>query len=245
MQILLGKQLLETFGPLMNVHAIENDIAVREGLAAQKRYEQVFQKKGREMIDSLVEEDKLGFVVLARPYHNDIGVNHEILLQLQRMGYSVLAQDSLPMDEEFGYSIFEDDIKSGLIQHPNEISDVWPTSYSENTSKKIWAAKFLARHPNLVALELSSFKCGHDAPPYTVVERIIAASKTPLFTFRDLDENSPGGAIKIRLETIHYFLKREVEILKKKGVFDKFKVKQKAAMARYHTDFKKLDTIST
>jgi predicted nucleotide-binding protein (sugar kinase/HSP70/actin superfamily) len=73
---------------------------------------------------------------------------------------------------------------------------------------KVWAAKFTARHPNLVALEISSFKCGHDAPVYTVVERIIEQSGTPYFCFKDLDENKPATSIKIRVETIDYFLKR-------------------------------------
>jgi len=44
---------------------------------------------------------------------------------------------------------------------------------------KWWASKFTARHPNLVALEISSFKCSHDAPVYTVVERIVEQSGTP------------------------------------------------------------------
>jgi hypothetical protein len=59
-----------------------------------------------------------------------------------------------------------------------------------------------------VALEISSFKCGHDAPVYTVVERIIEQSGTPYFCFKDLDENKPASSIKIRVETIDYFLKR-------------------------------------
>jgi len=72
----------------------------------------------------------------------------------------------------------------------------------------VWAAKYVARHPNLVALELSNFKCGHDAPIYTVVEEIVENSGTPFFYFKDVDENKPQGAIKIRVETIGYFLKR-------------------------------------
>jgi TPP-dependent indolepyruvate ferredoxin oxidoreductase alpha subunit len=89
-----------------------------------------------------------------------------------------------------------------------DVGDVWKNSYSENTTRKVWAAKFTARHPNLVALELSSFKCGHDAPIYTVVEEIVSNSGTPYFSFKDIDENKPTGAIKIRIETINYFLKR-------------------------------------
>jgi predicted nucleotide-binding protein (sugar kinase/HSP70/actin superfamily) len=82
------------------------------------------------------------------------------------------------------------------------IDDVWKNSYSENTSRKVWAAKYVARHPNLVALELSSFKCGHDAPIYSVVEEIVEHSGTPYFCFKDIDENKPTGSIRIRVETI-------------------------------------------
>ena len=59
-----------------------------------------------------------------------------------------------------------------------------------------------------MALELSNFKCGHDAPIYTVIEEIVETSGTPYFSFKDIDENKPTGSIKIRTETIGYFLKR-------------------------------------
>jgi predicted nucleotide-binding protein (sugar kinase/HSP70/actin superfamily) len=98
-----------------------------------------------------------------------------------------------------------------------DIRDAWKNSYSENTSQKIWAAKYTARHPNLVALELSSFKCGHDAPIYAAVEETVTKSGTPYFSFKDIDENKPTGSIKIRVETISYFLKRYREdILRRK-----------------------------
>jgi predicted nucleotide-binding protein (sugar kinase/HSP70/actin superfamily) len=84
-------------------------------------------------------------------------------------------------------------------------------------SHKVWAAKFTARHPNLVALEISSFKCGHDAPIYGVIEGIIEQSGTPYFCFKDLDENKPSGSIRIRVETIDYFLRRyREEVIRKR-----------------------------
>ncbi|HML18442.1 MAG TPA: hypothetical protein VK419_15540, partial [Bryobacteraceae bacterium] len=92
-------------------------------------------------------------------------------------------------------------------------SDVWKNSFSANTNHKLWAAKFTARHPNLVALEVSSFKCGHDAPIYSVIEAIIEQSGTPYFCFKDLDENRPLSSIRLRVETIDYFLKRYREIV--------------------------------
>ncbi|MBI4875244.1 MAG: hypothetical protein HY822_11485, partial [Acidobacteria bacterium] len=44
-----------------------------------------------------------------------------------------------------------------------------------------------------------------------VIEEIIEHSGTPYFCFKDIDENKPAGSIKIRIETIAYFLKRYKE----------------------------------
>jgi len=67
-------------------------------------------------------------------------------------------------------------------------------------------------------MEISNFKCGHDAPIYCVIEGIIEKSGTPYFSFRDLDENKPTGSVKIRVETIDYFLRRYREdILRRRG----------------------------
>ena len=68
-----------------------------------------------------------------------------------------------------------------------------------------------------MALEISSFKCGHDAPIYGVIEGIIEQSGTPYFCFKDLDENKPSGSIRIRVETIDYFLRRyREEVIRKR-----------------------------
>ena len=120
------------------------------------------------------------------------------------------------MDEDLLERLFGDEVRAGAIRHPLDIQDVWKNSYSASTNHKVWAAKFTARHPNLVALELSSFKCGHDAPIYTVIEVIIEQSGTPYFSFKDIDENKPTGSIRIRVETIHYFLKRYTEDMQKR-----------------------------
>ena len=165
-------------------------------------------RRARAVIDQLERENRIGIVVLARPYHHDPGLNHEILEEFQKLGYPVFAQDSLPIDDDILWRLFGEEVERGDIRHPLDIGDVWKNSYSENTSRKVWAAKYTARHPNLVALELSSFKCGHDAPIYATVEEIVQKSGTPYFCFKDIDENKPTGSIKIRVETIGYFLQR-------------------------------------
>ena len=134
------------------------------------------------MLKQLEEEDRIGIVLLARPYHNDPGMNHEIPDELQKLGYPILTVQSLPVDDDICRPLFQADIDAGFIKDPFDITDVWKNSYSENTNQKVWAAKFTARHPNLVALELSSFKCGHDAPIYSVIEEIVETSGTPYFS---------------------------------------------------------------
>ena len=56
-----------------------------------------------------------------------------------------------------------------------------------------------------------------DAPIYTVIEEIIENSGTPYFCFKDVDENKPTGSIKLRIETIAYFLKRYSERMVKEN----------------------------
>ncbi len=208
---LLGQQLFQALEPWLGLSPEENaraiDVAFRE-LAA---WEADIRGRARAVMDQLERENRLGIVVLARPYHHDPGLNHEILEEFQKLGYPVFSQTTLPLDVDLLERLFGDEVRSGAITSPLDIQDVWKNSYSTSTNHKVWAAKFTARHPNLVALELSSFKCGHDAPIYTTVESIIERSGTPYFSFKDIDENKPTGSIKIRVETIHYFLKRYIE----------------------------------
>ena len=203
------RQMYLEFVDILGLSAGESQRATREAYKALDHFENgILRKQGREMLEKLEAENGIGIVVLGRPYHNDPGVNHEILEEFQKIGYPVFTLGSLPIDDDIVWKLFGGDVEEGLIEHPMDIGDVWKNSYSENTSVKVWAAKYTARHPNLVALELSSFKCGHDAPIYTVVEETVTKSGTPYFSFKDIDENKPIGSIKIRVETIAYFLKR-------------------------------------
>jgi len=187
--------------------------AMKAGVKALADYANNLRLRGREVLSRIESEGKVGVVVLGRPYHNDPGLNHEILSEIQKYGYPIFTVDSLPVDDDVLDRLFGDEIRRGDISHPMVITDVWKNSYSENTNKKLWGAKYTARHPNLVAVDLSNFRCGHDSPIYAVVEEILSATQTPYFTFHDIDENRPSGSIKIRVETIHYFLQRYEEEL--------------------------------
>jgi predicted CoA-substrate-specific enzyme activase len=214
---LFAYQMLQVWQPVLGLSDEENDRAAEAGFKALKDYESGIRQRARQVLNQLEREDRIGIVMLGRPYHHDPGLNHEILDEFQKLGYPIFSQNTLPLDEDLLERLFGDEVRSGVISSPLDIGDAWKNSYSCSTNHKVWAAKFTARHPNLVALEISSFKCGHDAPIYGVIEGIIEQSGTPYFCFKDLDENKPSGSIRIRVETIDYFLRRyREEVIRKR-----------------------------
>jgi activator of 2-hydroxyglutaryl-CoA dehydratase/predicted nucleotide-binding protein (sugar kinase/HSP70/actin superfamily) len=214
---LFAFQMLQAFQNVLGLSDEENERACEAGFQALKAYETNIRHRARQVIDQLEREDRIGIVMLGRPYHHDPGLNHEILDEFQKLGYPIFSQNTLPTDEDMLERLFGEEVRAGVISSPLDIGDAWKNSYSCSTNHKVWAAKFTARHPNLVALEISSFKCGHDAPIYGVVEGIIENSGTPYFCFKDLDENKPTGSIRIRVETIDYFLRRyRDEVIRKR-----------------------------
>ena len=210
---LFARQMFQAWAPILGLSEEENERAIEIGYRELGRFESSIRRRAREVLDQLELEQKLGIVMLGRPYHHDPGINHEIMEQFQKLGYSIFSQSTLPLDEDLLERLFGEEVRAGVISHPLDISDVWKTANSASSNHKIWAAKFTARHPNLVAVEISSFKCGHDAPIYSVIEQIVERSGTPYFSFKDLDENRPTNTIKLRIETIDYFLKRYREDL--------------------------------
>jgi activator of 2-hydroxyglutaryl-CoA dehydratase/predicted nucleotide-binding protein (sugar kinase/HSP70/actin superfamily) len=210
---LMARQLFDAWSPLLGLSWEENGRALEAGFAALEDFEATVRREARQALDQLERERRLGIVLLGRPYHHDPGLNHGIPDELQKLGYPVFSQSTLPTDTDLMDRLFGEEVRAGAISSPLDISDVWKVSIAASSNLKLWAAKFAARHPNLVAVELSNFKCGHDAPIYSTIEEIVEASGTPYFAFKDIDENRPEGAIRLRLETIDYSLKRAREEL--------------------------------
>jgi predicted CoA-substrate-specific enzyme activase len=232
---LFSHQMYQAWQPILGLSLEENDRAIDVGYLALQDYETSIRKRARQTLDQLEREDRIGMVMLGRPYHHDPGLNHEILDEFQKLGYPIFSQNTLPLDEDMLERLFGEEVRAGVVSHALDISDAWKNSYSCSTNHKIWAAKFTARHPNLVALEMSSFKCGHDAPIYGVIEGIIEQSGTPYFCFKDLDENKPSGSIRIRVETIDYFLRRYRETIIKRRQAER---EIEAQLARYEAQLR-------
>jgi len=208
---LFERQMYLFFRRLLGVSREESRRAMEQGYRALNTFLSGVRRRAREVLDQLEQEGRVGVVLLSRPYHNDPGIHHEIPAQIQKLGYPVFTIDSLPTDADILDRLFGEEIRRGEMADPLDIHDAWKHSFSETTSRKVWGAKYVARHPNLVGIDISSFKCGLDSPIYHVIEGALEAADTPYFTFHDLDENRPVGSIKLRVETIGYFLRRHHE----------------------------------
>jgi len=218
---LVIKEMYEAFGELLDLGMEENALAVEEAWEAMDKYYAIQTKKGKQILDKLEQNNEVGLLMIGRPYHLDPGVNHEIMDEVQKQGFPILFADSLPDSDEDLEPLFGDEIRTGIIQHGKDITDVFGNPYSANTNLKIWAAKYAARHPNLAVIDLSNFKCGMDAPIYHIIEGILEKTQTPYFTFHDIDENRPTGSIKIRVETIVYALRQYEMAMKNQNTVHK------------------------
>lgn len=243
--LLLKAKMFAAFAEHLQMTEDENNFAVDEAFKALEHFDQHMQDKGRRILDAVVADNRMAMLMIGRPYHNDPGMNHGVLEEYQAMGYPILSMRSIPKDKAYLQPLFADDFSKRHIDSPLEIHDIWPENYSVNSVQKVWAAKFAARHPNVAVLDLSSFKCGHDAPTYGLIDRIMEAAGSPYSALHDIDANKPAGSIKIRVKTYGYTLSLAEEKLEdqsrklrelEQALIDKRLALLEAAPAKIKTD---------
>jgi len=218
---LVPRQLYESLRDVIEGLTLEETkVAVEEGYRTLQAFNQEMRARSRQVLEWCAREQRPCIMVLARPYHMDSGIGHEIEADLQAYGYPVLWLQYFPLDPDIMYWVFGEDIRNGYINSPFDIGDVWPSSYSANTNEILWGAKVAARVPWIsCAIRLTSYECGMDQPTFTPVQQIVERSGTLFFSFQDLDSTKPAGSVKIRVETIAYYLERSSRrIVEKKKI---------------------------
>jgi predicted nucleotide-binding protein (sugar kinase/HSP70/actin superfamily) len=215
---MVTEQLFSSLKDIFELDREETERAVQAGFQALDSFTARARKHSREILEWCAKNEKPCILVLARPYHMDTGIGHEIEGELQAHGYPVLWLQYLPDDADLMNWLFAEDLREKRIKSPFDIADVWTSSYSSNTNEIMWGAKFAARCPWVTCVvRLSSYECGMDQPTYTPTQKIVEATGTLFFKFGDLDSTKPSGSIKIRVETIvHYMAKYSEEIIRKK-----------------------------
>ena len=211
--LLLAQRMFETWGTRLNVTEDESDFACKEAWNALRAFDADLEARGKTILDTVERENRLALLVLARPYHSDPGLNHGILEEFQALGYPILSVRSIPKARSYLDQYFQDELAAGLVETPLQLGHLWPENYSANSAQKVWAANFAAHHPHVAVLDLSSFKCGHDAPTYGLIDSIVQTARTPAAMLHDLDASKPAGSLKIRVQTYAHSLRLQQERL--------------------------------
>jgi predicted nucleotide-binding protein (sugar kinase/HSP70/actin superfamily) len=215
---MVPKQMFDCLKDVFNIDLTETQRAVDAGYKALREFNEKARAETRKILTWCARENKPCVLVLARPYHMDPGIGHEIESDLQAHGYPIVWLQYLPVDDDLLKWIFGEEVQAKKIRSPLDISDVWTSSNSSNTNEILWGAKFATRFPWITCvLRLSSYECGMDQPTYTPTQKIVEATGTLFFKFGDLDSTKPAGSIRIRIETIvHYLAKYSDKIIQKK-----------------------------
>jgi len=215
---MVAEQLYSSLKDIFDLNVEETERAVQAGFKALDNFTERARQHSRNLLTWCAKNQKPCILVLARPYHMDTGIGHEIEAELQAHSYPVLWLQYLPGDDDLMNWLFEADLRECRIKSPFDIADVWTSSYSSNTNEIMWGAKFAARCPWVTCVvRLSSYECGMDQPTYTPTQKIVEATGTLFFKFGDLDSTKPSGSVKIRVETIvHYMAKYSQEIIRRK-----------------------------
>ena len=201
-------------GVLEGLTEEEMEIAVDKAFDALAEYERKLRSTSLEILKNCSESASPCVLALGRPYHMDTGIGHGIENELQARGYPVLWGQYLPIEPEILDWLFKDFLHARRIKSPFDIADIWPTSHSANTNELLWAARYAALMPWIACVvRFSSYECGMDQPTYTPVQKSVEALGTLFFSFQDLDSTKPAGSIKIRVETIAYYLERKSDAI--------------------------------
>src|SRR5437588_10127933 len=143
-QLVSGK-LYTSLKDILKLDPGETERAVQAGYQALENFTTRARQRSREILAWCAQNQKPCILVLARPYHMDSGIGHEIEADLQAHGYPILWLQYVPTDPDIMDWIFGDEIRDRHINSPFDIRDVCTSFYSANTNEPIRGAKLAWR----------------------------------------------------------------------------------------------------
>ncbi len=184
----LKKRLAEEFSS-ENISAKEISRAVEAAAAEMENYRRDIQNFGEELLQRIKQSGEHAILLVGRPYHVDLEINHGIDAMIQSYGLPILSEDA----------VYHTKVDAPQISVVNQ----W--SYH---ARLYHAAQFAAQNSNITLIHLSSFGCGLDALTIEQVKEILE-THGKIYTMIKLDEVSNLGAARIRLRSLLAALKRK------------------------------------
>lgn len=136
--------------------------------------------QGAKAIAFAKEHHRRCVILAGRPYHVDPLIHHGIDKLLNSLGFAVLSEDSLPIDQ------------------PGTVNVLNQWTYH---ARLYQAALFASQHANIELIQLVSFGCGLDAVTADEV-RALLSENHKLYTQIKIDEIDNLGAVRIRCRSL-------------------------------------------
>ncbi len=152
--------------------------ALEAAFAAQHRFNESIQKRGREVLHQLTG-DQVALAIISRPYNGcDAGVNLNLPKKINDLGIIAIPMDFLPLEQ------------SGLVSEWNEM-------YWKYGQKIVAATHCIKSHASLHGLYLTNFSCGPDS---FIAHFFKDKMKGVPYLTIEVDEHSSDVGVITRLE---------------------------------------------
>ncbi|HEY5504522.1 MAG TPA: acyl-CoA dehydratase activase-related protein, partial [Sedimentisphaerales bacterium] len=183
----LAKKTFVELGKRLNVSPSEARRAMEKGFEAQCGFEKSLTDKGREILASIREDEKL-FILVSRPYNGcDDGVSLQLPKKFADAGVEMMPMDML-------------DFSQAQLGDKSLHSEIY-WSYGQ---KILRAAEIIRQDNRLFAVYLSNFSCGPDSFLMPFFKDIMGSK--PCLQL-EIDEHSADAGVITRLEAFLESLK--------------------------------------
>ena len=193
----LAKQMFEAFKDILGLTREENDRRDRGRYKALDIFYNVIQRGAREVLESARSRRPPRRRAARAALSQRPGLNHEILEEFQKLGYPVFTHGSLPIDDDISGGCSATS-RAAIIKTPLDVQDVVEELLLREHQPQDLGRQVRARHPNLVALELSTSSAGTTRRSTRWSKRSSRTRARRTSAFKDIDENKPRGSIKIQ-----------------------------------------------
>jgi predicted CoA-substrate-specific enzyme activase len=158
--------------------------AVTEGEKAFHTYRNIILQEGGQILDDVRRKGGFAVVLVGRPYHADMLVNHNVASHFTAMGIPVLTTHSLP-------GVYDQDVEKHTRM---EVKNAFHMQV-------LGATMIAAKDPAIELVQVVSFGCGHDAILSDEINRMLHDFSSKELLMLKIDEGDARGPVSIRVKS--------------------------------------------
>jgi len=167
----------------LNIGKKTAEIAIKNGLLAQKTYAENIYNKNLEINQFSILNSQFSILLAGRPYHTDPLIQHKLAEMMSDMGVNVISEDIMRYKEI-------------------DLSDTYTITQWHYINRILKAAKYVVQSPlNLEFAIMTSFGCGPDAFLLDDVKQILEKHGKTL-TILKLDDVNNIGSLRLRVRSL-------------------------------------------